>query len=181
MNREKEIYRVTLWGSVVNISLTAFKFVAGILGCSAAMIADAVHSLSDLLTDVVVLLFVRISSRPADSDHPYGHGKYETLASAIVAIVLIAVIVFILLRLQSARRLAKVIAQKERMESELSIARGIQMSMVPGEFPQREGLDMFASMNPAKEVGGDLYDYLLTGDKLYFCLGDVSGKGVPAA
>lgn len=90
MNREKEIYRVTLWGSVVNISLTAFKFVAGILGCSAAMIADAVHSLSDLLTDVVVLLFVRISSRPADSDHPYGHGKYETLASAIVAIVLLA-------------------------------------------------------------------------------------------
>ena len=103
------------------------------------------------------------------------------LLIAIVAIVLIAVIVFILLRLQSARRLAKVIAQKERMESELSIARGIQMSMVPGEFPQREGLDMFASMNPAKEVGGDLYDYLLTGDKLYFCLGDVSGKGVPAA
>jgi serine phosphatase RsbU (regulator of sigma subunit) len=103
------------------------------------------------------------------------------LLIAIVAIVLIAVIVFILSRLQSARRLAKVIAQKERMESELSIARGIQMSMVPSEFPQREGLDMFASMNPAKEVGGDLYDYLLTGDKLYFCLGDVSGKGVPAA
>ena len=103
------------------------------------------------------------------------------LLIAIVAIVLIAVIVFILSRLQSARRLAKVIAQKERMESELSIARGIQMSMVPSEFPQREGLDMFASMSPAKEVGGDLYDYLLTGNTLYFCLGDVSGKGVPAA
>ena len=68
------------------------------------------------------------------------------LLIAIVAVVLIAVIVFILSRLQSARRLAKVIAQKERMESELSIARGIQMSMVPSEFPQREGLDMFASM-----------------------------------
>ena len=103
------------------------------------------------------------------------------LLIAIVAIVLIAVIVFILSRLQSARRLAKVIAQKECMESELSIARGIQMSMVPSEFPQREGLDMFASMSPAKEVGGDLYDYLLTGNTLYFCLGDVSGKGVPAA
>ena len=103
------------------------------------------------------------------------------LLIAIVAIVLIAVIVFILSRLQSARRLAKVIAQKERMESELSIARGIQMSMVPSEFPQREGLDMFASMSPAKEVGGDLYDYLLTGNTMYFCLGDVSGKGVPAA
>ena len=90
MNREKEIYRITLWGSIVNILLTALKFAAGILGASTAMIADAVHSLSDLLTDFVVLLFVRISSRPADSEHPYGHGKYETLATAIVAIALIA-------------------------------------------------------------------------------------------
>lgn len=90
MSREKEIYRITLWGSVVNILLTALKFAAGILGASAAMIADAVHSLSDLLTDFVVLLFVRISSRPADADHPYGHGKYETLATAIVAIALLA-------------------------------------------------------------------------------------------
>ena len=89
MTREKEIVRITLWGSVVNVTLTALKFVAGILGCSAAMIADAVHSLSDLLTDFVVLLFVRISSRPADSDHPYGHGKYETLATAIVAVALL--------------------------------------------------------------------------------------------
>ena len=88
--REKEIVRITLWGSVVNVTLTALKFAAGILGCSAAMIADAVHSLSDLLTDFVVLLFVRISSRPADSDHPYGHGKYETLATAIVAVALLA-------------------------------------------------------------------------------------------
>ncbi len=89
--REKEIVRITLWGSVVNVTLTALKFAAGILGCSAAMIADAVHSLSDLLTDFVVLLFVRISSRPADSDHPYGHGKYETLATVIVAVALLAV------------------------------------------------------------------------------------------
>ena len=89
--REKEIVRITLWGSVVNVTLTALKFAAGILGCSAAMIADAVHSLSDLLTDFVVLLFVRISSRPADSDHPYGHGKYETLATVIVAGALLAV------------------------------------------------------------------------------------------
>ena len=88
--REKEIVRITLWGSVVNVTLTALKFAAGILGCSAAMIADAVHSLSDLLTDFVVLLFVRISSRPADSDHPYGHGKYETLATVIVAVALLA-------------------------------------------------------------------------------------------
>ena len=90
MKREKEIYRITLWGSVVNILLTGLKFAAGILGVSAAMIADAVHSLSDLLTDFVVLLFVRISSRPADNEHPYGHGKYETLATSIVAIALLA-------------------------------------------------------------------------------------------
>lgn len=90
MNREKEIYRITLCGSMVNIVLTGLKFAAGILGASAAMIADAVHSLSDLLTDFVVLLFVKISSRPADSDHPYGHGKYETLATTIVAVALLA-------------------------------------------------------------------------------------------
>lgn len=90
MNREKEIYRVTIAGTVVNVLLTVFKFVAGVLGASAAMIADAVHSLSDLLTDFVVLLFVKLSSRPADSDHPYGHGKYETLATAMVAIALLA-------------------------------------------------------------------------------------------
>ena len=90
MTREKEIGRITLWGSVVNVALTILKFAAGIIGCSAAMIADAVHSLSDLLTDFVVLLFVKISSRPADSDHPYGHGKYETLATSIVAIALLA-------------------------------------------------------------------------------------------
>lgn len=91
MNRENQIIRITLLGSVVNILLTVLKFIAGIVGCSAAMIADAVHSLSDLLTDFVVLIFVRISSRPADSNHPYGHGKYETLATSIVACVLLAV------------------------------------------------------------------------------------------
>lgn len=89
MSREKEIVHITLWGSVVNVALTALKFVAGIMGCSAAMIADAVHSLSDLLTDFVVLLFVRISSRPADQKHPYGHGKYETLATTIVGMALL--------------------------------------------------------------------------------------------
>ena len=70
---------------------------------------------------------------------------------------------------------------KERMESELRIARDIQMSMVPSVFPSVEGLDMYASMTPAKEVGGDLYNYILLDDKLYFCIGDVSGKGVPAS
>ena len=70
---------------------------------------------------------------------------------------------------------------KERIESELRIARNIQSSMVPSVFPNREGLDLFASMTPAREVGGDLYDYLLLDDQLYFCVGDVSGKGVPAS
>ena len=78
-------------------------------------------------------------------------------------------------------KLEETTAAKERIESELRIARDIQMSMVPNLFPEREGLDMYASMMPAKEVGGDLYGYLLLGDELYFCLGDVSGKGVPAS
>lgn len=93
MNREREIYKVTLVGSAANVLLTVFKFVAGIVGHSAAMTADAVHSLSDLLTDAVVLLFVRISSKPEDKDHDYGHGKYETLATTIVGLALAAVAV----------------------------------------------------------------------------------------
>ena len=78
-------------------------------------------------------------------------------------------------------QLEETTAAKERIESELRIARDIQMSMVPNNFPEYEGLDMYAEMNPAKEVGGDLYGYVLQGDKLHFCLGDVSGKGVPAS
>ena len=93
--REKKIYRVTLMGSVVNVVLLVFKFVAGILGGSAAMIADAVHSLSDFLTDIVVIAFVRISSKPVDEDHDYGHGKYETLATSIIGLALLAVGLYI--------------------------------------------------------------------------------------
>ena len=78
-------------------------------------------------------------------------------------------------------QLEETTAVKERIESELRIARDIQMSMVPSIVPDREGLDIYASMTPAKEVGGDLYGYLLIGDHLYFCVGDVSGKGVPAS
>ena len=79
--REREIYKVTLVGSLVNILLVACKFAAGFWGKSAAMIYDAVHSLSDLITDLIVIVFVRISSEPEDKGHDYGHGKYETLAS----------------------------------------------------------------------------------------------------
>ena len=78
-------------------------------------------------------------------------------------------------------KLEETTTAKERIESELRIARDIQMSMVPSKFPQHEGLDIFAQMTPAKEVGGDLYDCLLNGEQLYFCVGDVSGKGVPAS
>lgn len=91
MERDKKVYRVTLLGSVVNLLLLGFKFVAGVLGHSAAMIADAVHSLSDFVTDLIVIVFVKISSKPEDADHAYGHGKYETLASCIIGLALIVV------------------------------------------------------------------------------------------
>lgn len=91
MNREKEIFKVTLVGSAANVLLTVFKFIAGVVGNSAAMVADAVHSLSDLLTDAIVLCFVRISGKPEDCGHDYGHGKYETLATTLIGIALSAV------------------------------------------------------------------------------------------
>lgn len=94
--RVKGIYRVTIVGSVVNLLLVVFKFVAGLLGRSSAMIADAVHSLSDFVTDIVVIVFVNISGKPEDEDHRYGHGKYETLATVIIALALFAVGVGIL-------------------------------------------------------------------------------------
>ena len=114
---------------------------------------------------------------------------------AVMAALILALVIYIFVRNRMAARLKKAheqlkvaydqleetTAAKERMESELRIARNIQMSMVPSVFPDIKGLDMYASMAPAKEVGGDLYNYLLLGDKLYFCVGDVSGKGVPAS
>ncbi len=114
---------------------------------------------------------------------------------AVMAALILALVIYIFVRNRMAARLKKAhealkvaydqleetTAIKERMESELRIARNIQMSMVPSVFPDIKGLDMYASMTPAKEVGGDLYNYLLLGDKLYFCVGDVSGKGVPAS
>jgi len=127
----------------------------------------------------------------------------------IATIVVLSLAIFLYFRIRSARRLKKAhesleqahgkleethqqlltaydqleetTAAKERIESDLRIARNIQMSMVPSLFPERDDLDLYASMTPAKEVGGDLYGYLLLGDLLYFCLGDVSGKGVPAS
>ncbi len=114
---------------------------------------------------------------------------------AVMAVLILALVIYIFVHNRMAARLKKAheqlkvaydqleetTAAKERMESELRIARNIQMSMVPSVFPDIKGLDMYASMTPAKEVGGDLYNYLQLGDKLYFCVGDVSGKGVPAS
>lgn len=81
---------MTLVGSVGNVALLTFKFIAGILGHSSAMMADAVHSLSDFVTDVVVLVFVKISAMPQDDSHDYGHGKFETVASFLIGLALIA-------------------------------------------------------------------------------------------
>lgn len=90
-HREKQIYKTTLWGSLVNALLLVVKFVAGIVGHSSAMLADAVHSLSDFITDIVVVVFVRISGKPEDEDHAYGHGKFETLATVLIGVILFAV------------------------------------------------------------------------------------------
>ena len=95
--RKRKIYRVTFIGFVVNLALSCFKLAAGVLGRSAAMTADAVHSFSDMATDVVVIAFARISAKPKDDGHDYGHGKYETLATIIISLALVAVGVGILL------------------------------------------------------------------------------------
>ena len=96
MKRNQEIYKVTLVGGVVNVVLLLFKFVAGIVGHSAAMVADAVHSLSDFVTDVIVLVFIHISGKPKDKSHDYGHGKYETLALTLIGVALLIVAIGIL-------------------------------------------------------------------------------------
>lgn len=96
VSREKEIYRVTFIGSIVNLLLLLFKFAAAFIGHSSAMMADAVHSLSDFITDIVVVVFVRISSKPADEGHDYGHGKYETLGTVIIGVALMFVGIMIL-------------------------------------------------------------------------------------
>ena len=89
--RQQRIYQVTLFGSIVNVFLLLIKLAAGLLGHSSAMVADAIHSLSDFLTDIVVILFVRWSGKPADEDHDYGHGKYETIATSLIGMALLIV------------------------------------------------------------------------------------------
>ena len=119
MKREDEIARVTLAGSVVNLLLVGLKAVAGVAGHSAAMVSDAVHSLSDFVTDIVVLVFVRISARPQDEDHDYGHGKFETLATLLIGLVLAAAAVGIVVN--GATKLAQWL-QGEQLQAPGSIA-----------------------------------------------------------
>jgi len=123
--------------------------------------------------------------------------SWQRFVGTVVALLLITAffVFYILYRRRAQRRLQSTFDElqqaydqlqqtteaKERIERELRIARDIQMSMVPSVFPERQGLDLYASMTPAKEVGGDLYDYVLLGHRLYFCVGDVAGKGVPAS
>lgn len=109
--RKREIYRVTFVGFIANLLLTAAKFAAGILGRSGAMVADAVHSLSDMATDIVVIVFAGISAKPRDDGHDYGHGKYETLASILISLALIAVGAGILT--ESIRSIRSVLAGEE--------------------------------------------------------------------
>lgn len=95
MDRVKEVCAVTLKGSVINVVLIVMKLAAGLLGHSAAMIADAIHSVTDFATDFVVMVFVKLGNKPVDKDHDYGHGKYETIASSVIAIALFGVGVLI--------------------------------------------------------------------------------------
>lgn len=88
--REKKIYRITLIGTLCNALLIVLKFIAGTLGRSSAMVADAVHSLSDFITDAIVLIFVKIAGKPHDKGHEYGHGKYETMATMVIGVILAA-------------------------------------------------------------------------------------------
>ena len=151
---------------------------------------DQFHTLVDSLREGETLLQLNELNKRYELDEIKAQQEREKMESerrqmilvmAIVVIVLLAFVVFVIFRLQAARRLAKLKTEQERIESELRIAREIQMSMVPHEFPHHDGLDMYASMAPAREVGGDLYGYVMAEEQLYFCLGDVSGKGVPAS
>ena len=130
------------------------------------------------------------------ANHQANLSRHRLIGTIAVSLLVTAFFIFYILYRRRAQRrlqatfnelqtaydqLRETTAAKESIESELRIARDIQMSMVPSVFPEWPGLDLYASMLPAKEVGGDLYDFVLLGDHLYFCVGDVSGKGVPAS
>ena len=173
---------------------------AGRMDSARAISMDIVEHLDSAITqsrraDVIEQEAVHQKEQEIDAEREqHMHGRIVS-RMVLVAIIFVIMLIYIIVRHRVGARLAKAhnelkvaydqleetTTAKERMESELRIARDIQMSMVPSAFPEIDGLDMFASMTPAKEVGGDLYNFLRKGDKLYFCIGDVSGKGVPAS
>lgn len=91
INRIKEAQKVTIVGFIVNLILCIGKITAGIVGRSAAMLADGIHSLSDFVTDVIVIVFIRLSGKASDDRHAYGHGKYETFATLLISVALFIV------------------------------------------------------------------------------------------
>ena len=150
-SRERKIYKVTIVGSVVNFLLLLFKFFAGIAGHSVAMIADAVHSLSDFVTDIIVLVFVRISSKPEDEGHDYGHGKYETLATAIIGLCLFVVGLGILWALWAA--LISIVSKEVLYQYTAFVGRKVQsQAVVANAWHHRS--DAFSSIGTAVGIGG---------------------------
>ncbi len=174
--RAKGIYIVTAAGSAVNALLLILKFLAGILGNSAAMIADAVHSLSDFITDIIVFVFVRISNKPEDKEHDYGHGKYETLATLLIGVILF--IVGLGIFWNGASAIYGVVFRGEQLESpgmvalaaaivsivlkealyHYTIARGRKLgsqSVIANAWHHRS--DAFSSIGTAAGIGGAIF------------------------
>ena len=119
-----------------------------------------------------------------DGDIYSGMRKTDLMTRLLEILGLIMLIILLRASVRSQLKNTELSQRKERMEGELRVASRIQMSMVPDSgksFPERDDLDMAASIIPAKEVGGDLYDFFIRNEKLYFCIGDVSGKGIPAS
>ena len=144
-SRQKSIYKVTWIGSIVNFMLLIFKFIAGILGHSSALIADAIHSLSDFVTDIIVIVFVRISGKPQDDDHKYGHGKYETLATAIIGLILFAVGIGILVN--GATSVAETIKGKILAAPSMIALIAAGVSIIAKEILYRYTIHMGKSLN----------------------------------
>ena len=191
--------------SMENIQLTFLKkyesnLMAGRKDSAMAVAMDILANLDSTITksrrtDAIEQEIVREKEAEMTAEKKRLEVQQWWTRLAVMAVLIIALVIYIFVRNRMAARLKKAHGQlkvaydqleettaaKERMESELRIARNIQMSMVPSVFPDINGLDIYASMTPAKEVGGDLYGYVMQGDSLYFCVGDVSGKGVPAS
>lgn len=115
----------------------------------------------------------------------YDNQQRAALRNGLLHLLGLLLLGFIVVRaVAHLRRLQAVNAEKERIAGELRVAHDIQQSMIPKTFPgfpERDDVELYATLTPAREVGGDFYDFLIRGDQLFFCIGDVTGKGVPAA